>query len=90
MAETTQSVQFNDGDARLFQVDDRSHARFQKLKGVVLKSGGKRWYLDGVEIPHILADSAVFKMLRGRHVYITMTLEVELELVDEEDDPQGS
>lgn len=90
MAEDAEAVQSEGVSTnRLFTVNLHKPDR-QKLKGVVLKDGAKRWYLNGMEIPHVIVESAAFKMLWGRIAHVTMTLEVELELVDEEDDPQGS
>lgn len=81
----TEATTYHDGKSKLFRVGDLTTPRLQKLKCVHLKGGGNRWYLDGMEVPHVLAESAVLKLMWGKLAHVTMTLEVELEMVDESD-----
>jgi hypothetical protein len=62
-----------------------SHVVLQKLKCVYLEDGGRKWFLNGKELPHVVATPRpAFTLLEGKRAHVTLTLEVELELAEED------
>ena len=65
-------------DRPLLTFEDIQLPDLRKLKMKVDKDGHRTWFLNDLELPHILADSVKVEW-RGRSAFVTLSMEVEVE-----------